>query len=113
MPRAEAIAFAEAVGDGKRLAADELDRRLHGERLDGGGKRLHRRRLEDLPDGAMIAERAALCFCEGVSCCPGALPATAPRPCRDRSGEVLVLTPPTALAALERGYAPRFSCSTA
>jgi hypothetical protein len=36
---------------------DDIDRVMHAERIDsGGGKRLHEARLEDLPDGAMVAE---------------------------------------------------------
>jgi hypothetical protein len=38
-----------------RPRAPEMDERLHAERLDGRAKRLHRRPLDDLPDGAMIA----------------------------------------------------------
>src|SRR6478672_1151716 len=36
-----------------RPRAPEMDERLHAERLDGRAKRLHRRPLDDLPDGAM------------------------------------------------------------
>ena len=110
--RAEAIAFAEAVGEGERLAAGELDRRLHAERLDGGGKRLHRRRLEDLPDGAMIADDGRAFLLRGRQLLPWSFAGYGQKPLPRPCGEVLVLTPPTALAALERGYAPRFSCST-
>ena len=35
--------------------ADEMDLVLHAERLDGRAKRLHRRNIDDLPDGACIA----------------------------------------------------------
>ncbi len=34
--------------------ADEIDARLHRERWAGGGRRLHRAALEDLPDGAYV-----------------------------------------------------------
>jgi hypothetical protein len=34
--------------------ADAIDERLHAERIDGPGRRLHAARLDDLPDGAFI-----------------------------------------------------------
>jgi hypothetical protein len=43
--------FLELTGAG---GADEIDERLHRERLDGKGRRLHRRPLERLPDGAFV-----------------------------------------------------------
>jgi hypothetical protein len=46
--------FLELTGGG---GADEIDERLHGERLDGNGRRLHRRPLEELPDGAFVLRR--------------------------------------------------------
>ena len=45
----------------RRRAPPEMDEVLHAERLDGRAKRLHRRRIDDLPDGAFIAlEEGAL-----------------------------------------------------
>ena len=38
-----------------RPRADEMDLVLHAERLDGRAKRLHRRKIDDLPDGAFVA----------------------------------------------------------
>ena len=40
---------------GERARAAAMDEVLHAERLDGKAKRLHRRKIDDLPDGAMIA----------------------------------------------------------
>jgi hypothetical protein len=34
--------------------ADAIDLRLHAERLDGGSRRLHHARVDELPDGAML-----------------------------------------------------------
>ena len=42
-------------GKKQRALADAMDRVLHAERLDGKAKRTHRRNLDSLPDGAMIA----------------------------------------------------------
>ena len=46
--------FLELTGAG---GADEIDARLHGERLDGNGRRLHHRPLDELPDGSFVLRR--------------------------------------------------------
>jgi hypothetical protein len=46
--------FLELTGAG---GADEIDERLHEERPDGNGRRLDRRPLETLPDGAFVLRR--------------------------------------------------------
>jgi hypothetical protein len=46
--------FLELTGAG---GADEIDERLHQERLDGNGRRLHSRPLKGLPDGAFVLHR--------------------------------------------------------
>ncbi len=106
--RHDALAFAEAVarreGLARRLSADELDRRLHAERLDGRAKRLHRRPFPSLPDGAMVVHDDAFCVVVGdllERWSPEGYAQAAPRPVR---GVAQVLTPPTALAALEGGF---------
>ncbi|HEX8165944.1 MAG TPA: hypothetical protein VF601_09165 [Beijerinckiaceae bacterium] len=84
---------------------DEIDARLHCERLDGRGKRLHRRIAERLPDGAMITLGDKAFAVRGdaiLPWSPAGYGAPRPRP----SGMVEVLTPPLALAALAGGYAP-------
>jgi len=43
--------FLELTGAG---GADEADERLHRERLDGSGRRLHRAAVGELPDGAFV-----------------------------------------------------------
>jgi hypothetical protein len=43
--------FLELTGAG---SADEIDERLHGERLDGDGRRLHQAPVKELPDGAFV-----------------------------------------------------------
>ena len=42
-------------GKKQRTSAPAMDKVLHAERLDGKAKRMHRRALDALPDGAMIA----------------------------------------------------------
>jgi hypothetical protein len=57
--RQDAEAFAEAWRKARRLGtrpyADAMDTVLHDQRLDGRTKRLHRREIDALPDGAFIA----------------------------------------------------------
>ena len=98
-------AWAEGLG-GAPPVADEMNRRLHGERIHPG---THRRRLHeipwrDLPEGAFVlldgAPRLVL---------PGELVAWSPagygeRSRRPRRGTATVLTPPATLAALRAGY---------
>ena len=55
--RKDAEHFADAVfrQERARAARRAMDEVLHAERLDGKAKRLHRRKIDTLPDGAMIA----------------------------------------------------------
>ena len=56
--RKDAEAFAESWRKAQRLAtrpyAPEMDEVLHRERLQGRGKRTHRRAIDTLPDGAFV-----------------------------------------------------------
>jgi hypothetical protein len=85
-----------------------MDAVLHAERLDGRNKRRHRRPIDDLPDGAVIARGEDAFALRG-----GALqrwtPAgyAAPEK-RMRSGMVDVLTPPAILRVLAVGYRPKW-----
>lgn len=53
--RAFAAAWSEGTGGSERCSATEIDHVLHEARLDDGMQRTHEARLEDLPDGAMVA----------------------------------------------------------
>ena len=93
-------------GKKQRASADAMDRVLHAERLDGKVKRTHRRSLDSLPDGAMIAfdgEVFAVRDKQLLPWTPSGYSASKPRP---RNLEVDVLTPPSILSVLGRGYAP-------
>jgi hypothetical protein len=94
------------AGRRARARAPEMDKRLHAERLDGKAKRLHRRALDALPSGAMIAVGREALAVRGDALLPWT-PAGygAPRP-RPRGVDADVLTPPAMLAVLTRGYAP-------
>lgn len=107
--RKDARAFA-ALFPGKHKAP-EMDVTLHIERLDGKAKRLHRRALDTLPDGAMIAldsEAFAVrnkCLLRWSSV--GYNTTRAP----PRGLEVDVLTPPSILFVLKKGYTPLWHSS--
>jgi hypothetical protein len=91
-----------------RPSAGEMDAVLHRERLCGRAKRLHRRKLDGLPDGAFIALEGEAFAVRGntlLSWTPSGYRARKRRP---RGGTVDVLTPPAILAVLSAGYAPHW-----
>jgi hypothetical protein len=73
--RKEAEAFAEAWrtvrGLSQRLYAAEMDEVLHRERLRGRAKRLHRRSIDTLPDGALWRSTVSLSRLPAARCCAG------------------------------------------
>jgi hypothetical protein len=104
--RPEAEAFRQAFSDGERSASvDEIDRLLHRERLDGRAKRLHPvdGAWSALPDGAMIAgctEAFVVVGGRALRWSPGGYSIGQP------AGTALLLTPPSTVRALSRGYRP-------
>ena len=93
-------------GKKQRASADAMDSVLHAERLDGKAKRTYRLSLDSLPDGAMVAldgEVFAVRDKHLLPWTPSGYSASKPRP---RNLEVDVLTPPSILSVLGRGYAP-------
>ena len=83
-------------------------RGLLGERLRGRAKRLHRRKIDELPDGAFVALEGAAFAVRGdalLRWTPEGYDARKPRP---RRIAVDVLTPPAILAILSAGYQPRW-----
>ncbi len=110
--RNDAEAFAEKWREGGSLGArpraGEMDNVLHGERLRGRAKRLHRYEIDELPDGAFVAlEDAAFAVRRDalLRWTPAGYDARQPRPC---GIAVDVLTPPAMLAVLSAGYEPRW-----
>jgi hypothetical protein len=110
--RQDALAFAEKWQDvgglRERPKADEMDTVLHGERLHGRAKRLHRRDIEKLPDGAFIALEEGAFAVRGdtlLRWTPRGYAETRKRP---RGITVDVLTPPAILAVLSAGYQPHW-----
>lgn len=110
--RGAAEAFAErwriARGMRTRPTADEMDTILHAERLNGRAKRLHRRNIDELPDGAFVALAQGAFAVRGESLLrftPRGYQHRRPRPL---GGAVDVLTPPAIVSVLTAGYRPRW-----
>lgn len=108
--RADHVAFRDRVAAARgldRLTAPELDRLLHEERWDPRHRtrRLHEAHWPDLPDGtfvlldagpARVADGHVVPFLDAY-----AYGAPLPRP---EAGAVAVITPPSSVDALRRGY---------
>src|ERR1700688_1254704 len=87
-------------GKTKRASAGAMDDVLHAERLDGKSKRTHRRALDTLPDGAMIALGDGAFAVRGqhlLRWTPSGYAETRARP---RGLSVDALTPPSMLTVL-------------
>ncbi|WP_165064817.1 hypothetical protein [Paludisphaera rhizosphaerae] len=103
------LAFQSAMEAGlgaPSLAASDIDDRLHRERLTPeGAKRTFVADLERLPDGVFVALRGRPHLVSGESIFAwsfGGYSEPRPRP----AGQVVVLTPPSTVAALAAGYRP-------
>jgi hypothetical protein len=110
--RADAVAFARAWAAAKGLerppSALDMDLVLHAERLDGRDKRVHRCKLDDLPDGAMIVLDRDAYAVRGASLLHWTPQRYDARKPRSHGISVDVLTPPSILDALKAGYVPRW-----
>ena len=110
--RKDAEAFAEGWRQAFKLRerpyAPDMDEVLQAERLSGRAKRIHRRKLDDLPDGAVVALE------EGTYAvrCGWLLRWTQSgydaRKRRPKGISVDVLTPPAILSVLKAGYRPQW-----
>jgi hypothetical protein len=98
--RADYDRFVALVG----ARADEADERLHGERLDGRGRRLHSARSADLPDGAFVLEDGESWLVLGGELARWTPEGYAERRPHRRGGEVALITPPTLVDVLRSGW---------
>ena len=92
----------------RRPRADEMDVVLHAGRLDGRTKRVHRRNIDGLPDGAFVALEQGAWAVRGnqlLRWTPEGYDTSKRRP---RGTMVDVLTPPAIVGALAAGYRPRW-----
>ena len=86
--------------------ADEIDAQLEAERLDGRERRLHDISYRELPDGAFVLVDGHPHLVRGsrlLAWSPGGYVSARPRP---GHGSAEVITPPSLLALLERGWEP-------
>jgi hypothetical protein len=108
----EAQAFAARWQQAHRLPAPpkagEMDNVLHAERLQGRAKRLHRDKLDALPDGAFVALEEGAFAVRGDSLLRWTPQRYDGRRQRPRGITVDVLTPPAILAVLSAGYQPHW-----
>src|SRR4051812_48222099 len=103
----DAEVFADLWPRSRRLQARpraaDMDAVLHAQRLDGRAKRVHRQRIERLPDGAVVAlEEGAFAVRDGALLQWTASGYDARK--RFPKGAVEVLTPPAILSVLAAGY---------
>ena len=98
--------MAQALG-ASRLLAPELDRLLHEERWEARHRtrRLHRARWRDLPEGAFVLIDAGPALVRNDHLTlwlpDNSYGEQLPRP---RAGTATLVTPPSTVAALRRGY---------
>ena len=85
-----------------------MDDTLHRERLRGRTKRLHRRNIDALPDGAFVALDGAVFAVRGKALLRWTPQGYDARKRRPRGAAVDVLTPPAILAVMSAGYEPRW-----
>jgi hypothetical protein len=94
--------------------ADDMDRALHGERLDGAGrKRTHAMPPAGVPDGAMIALDDRPWLVIGETLLAWSLAGYTERIAASTAATVAVLTPPSTLAVIRGGYSPALHPSAA
>ena len=108
--RADANAFAEkwAQTRGSDLPyVEEMDRTLQAERLDGRAKRTHKMRLDDLPDGAMVARDDTAYAVRGSHLLRWSASGYGERIARVQ-GMADLLTPPSIVGVLAAGYKPQW-----
>ena len=94
--------FLEVVGASR---ADEIDERLHGERLEGTARRLHPAPLDELPDGTFVLRDGAPWLVldgELLRWTPGGYTTRVAATARRAE----VITPPSLVAVLDAGWEP-------
>jgi hypothetical protein len=93
--------FRELLG---LAGADEIDERLHAERLDGPARRFHEAPAAELPDGAFVLREGEPWLVRGEALLrwtPGGYTERSPRAA---SGRARVITPPSLLSVLGAGW---------
>ena len=108
--RADYERFRAAVGGG---SADDIDARLHGDRLDGRRKRMRPESWADLPDGTFVDRDGRAVLVVGAELrewSPEAGYRKRPE-ARPYAGFATVITPAATVGALRAGYRPQIAVS--
>ena len=109
--RADATLFAEKWAQTKGSEfpyADEMDRVLQAERLDGRAKRTHTMPIDELPNGAFVAIDATAFALHGTHLLRWSDAGYVEKMSRPRGATVDVLTPPSIVAVIRAGYRPQW-----
>jgi hypothetical protein len=106
--RADHMAWLDAWESafGERPSADDLDRRLHRERLDGRRQRRHPASWRGLPPGAFVALDQVPVLVLEDRLVPWSAAGYGPPIDRPARGRTVLLTPPATVAVLAHGYRP-------
>jgi hypothetical protein len=110
-------AWVEGNGERRRPLAQEIDRRLHGERIERGS---HRRRFHPapwagVPDGAFVVSDGGPALVAGDRLVPWTTSGYGPARRRPASSgdPALLITPPSIVAALRAGFRPQTAVRSA
>jgi hypothetical protein len=93
-------------GNGLPPSHDDIDRRLHAERVipRGRRRRTHPARWGALPDGAFVLDRGGPALVRRDRLIPWTHEGYGPARRRPRAGEAELLTPPSTVSVLAAGY---------
>jgi hypothetical protein len=86
--------------------ADAIDARLHGERVAGRERRLHRALVAELPDGAFVLEDGVPWLVRGHELLRWTATGYAERRARPAGAPATLVTPPSLVEVLRRGWSP-------
>jgi hypothetical protein len=84
--------------------ADAIDARLHHERLDGGGRRLHEAALDELPDGALVLRDGEPWLVRGAELRRWTVAGYAERAPRPAGESAVLITPPSLVEVLRADW---------
>jgi hypothetical protein len=98
---------------GGPAGADDMDVRLHADRLDGRAKRTDVAEVSGLPDGTYVVVDGAALLVRGNELLTWSGDGYAERRTRPRHGDITVLTPRSIVGILAAGYQPDFHPSAA
>ena len=106
--RADYVRFRDlwAAAFGGPAGADDMDGRIHGDRLTGKTKRTYRAEIASLPDGTYVALDGKAMLVWGSWLYPWSDGGYGPRGARAVRGEVEVLTPRSIVEILAGGFRP-------